>query len=157
MTEIVKLIDYHLWATDRVTTQLLNLPDGIIIKEIGGSFPSIRLTLEHLLSADYLWMNRFRGTPHAKVPVAWGSLSELAATWHDVLLQLKTAATPWAHEPQKGFKFTTRSGTSYELPIQDIVQHMTHHGAYHRGQIANMLRIQGEKPVATDYLIFCGR
>jgi uncharacterized damage-inducible protein DinB len=106
MTEITKLIDYHLWATGLTTRQVLMLPEEKVSKEIGGGFASIRLTLEHLLSADYLWMNRFKGMPHAGVPAVWGTLAELVATWQDVQKQLKESALVIAQRPEKDFKFT---------------------------------------------------
>ena len=155
MTEILKLIDYHLWATDLVTNQVLNLPEEKVTKEVGGSFPSIRLTLEHLLFADYLWMNRFTGTPNVDPPATWGTLAEMIVRWRDVQRQLREAAMVIAQRSEKEYKFITRSGTPHELPFLDIILQIVNHGNYHRGQIANMIRIQGEKPVGTDYFLFC--
>jgi uncharacterized damage-inducible protein DinB len=40
------------------------------------------------------------------------------------------------------------------MPLTDIITHISHHGSYHRGQLANMIRMSGEKPVSTDYFIF---
>jgi len=157
MNEITKLIDYHLWATGLVLHQVSNLPEEKVTKEIGGSFPSIRLTMEHLLFADYLWMNRFTGTPNVDPPVTWGTLAELVTRWRDVQRDLKKAALVIAQRPEKEFRFTTRSGAPHELLFFDIILQITNHASYHRGQIANMIRMQGEKPVATDYLLFCAK
>jgi uncharacterized damage-inducible protein DinB len=99
-------------------------------------------------------MNRWKGVPHIDPPADWGTLPELVTTWRDVQKQLKEAAMALAQKPDDKFKFTTRKGARFELLFHDIVLHMINHGTYHRGQIANMIRIQGEKPVATDYLLF---
>jgi uncharacterized damage-inducible protein DinB len=112
MTEIIKLIDYHTWATHLLTDQLLGFPEEMVTKHVGGSFPSIRLTMEHLLSADYLWMNRWKGTPDADVPKAWGTLVELISAWSNTQKQLKEAASVIAQRPEKNFKLPTIAGRS---------------------------------------------
>jgi len=157
MNEIIKLIDYHTWATDLVLNQVASLPEEKVTREIGGSFPSIRLTLEHLLFADYLWMNRFTGIPNVDPPATWGTLTEMIAKWRDVQKELKAATIMIAQRPEKEFKFTTRSGAPHQLLFLDVILQITNHATYHRGQIANMIRMHGEKPVATDYLLFCAK
>jgi uncharacterized damage-inducible protein DinB len=155
MTDISNLIDYHIWATGLITRQVLALPEDKVNKETGGSFPSIRLTLEHLFSADYLWVSRWKGSSQLDFPGELGTLAQFVATWKDVQQQMKELAVVVAQQSEQGYRFTTRKGTSHELPFLDVVLQITHHGSYHRGQIANMIRMQGETPVATDYFLFC--
>ncbi len=52
------------------------------------------------------------------------------------------------HEKPEGEKWSSRA--------DDILMHVVIHGAYHRGQIATLVRQSGETPAYTDY-IHCTR
>ena len=47
MTNLVKLARYQQWANKKTAHQLQSLPADVADKELGGSFPTIRLTLLH--------------------------------------------------------------------------------------------------------------
>ena len=157
MTDYSRLLDYHVWANERIMTTLQAVPAEIFLKEFGGSFPSIRLTLHHLLSSDHIWINRWKGIPYIEPPADWNTanLSDLTAAWRLVLSQLKEASAAWNDRSSERLQFITKKGDPYEMRFSDTIVHMTHHGSYHRGQITNMLRIAREKTVPTDYFLFC--
>ena len=50
--------------------------------------------------------------------------------------------------------YTNSAGTSFETPFEDILLHVVLHGAYHRGQIARMIRETGGIPTPTDYIAY---
>ena len=43
--------------------------------------------------------------------------------------------------------FRNRSGESFQIPLQDILMHISHHSFYHRGQIATLIRINNFNPL----------
>ena len=45
-------------------------------------------------------------------------------------------------------------GEKWEYNLSQLVQHLMFHSAYHRGQIATMLRQIGRVPLKTDYLVY---
>jgi uncharacterized damage-inducible protein DinB len=47
------------------------------------------------------------------------------------------------------------TGEKYRSPISDILVHLSHHGAHHRGQMATYISAQGETPINTDFIQFC--
>ena len=47
------------------------------------------------------------------------------------------------------------TGEKYRSPISDILVHLSHHGAHHRGQMATHISAQGETPINTDFMQFC--
>jgi len=51
-------------------------------------------------------------------------------------------------------KYRNSKGIEFHTPIKDLLTHVALHGAYHRGQIAAMLRLAGEEPVNTGFITF---
>ncbi len=111
----------------------------------------------HVIGAEEVWSSRI-GSREARSAV-WPSLTldEIAALSVDVRERLTevaraadadaaTAARPISYRNSAGQPFTTR--------LDDILMHLALHGAYHRGQVASMLRESGGVPRATDYIVF---
>src|SRR5689334_11936409 len=73
MIDAVKLIEFNVWANRRIAEQVKGISNDAFLKELGGSFPSIRLTLVHLLESDWLWMHRLNGIPILPVPAEWST------------------------------------------------------------------------------------
>ena len=46
------------------------------------------------------------------------------------------------------------NGQPGRSPIWQMVQHVVNHGAYHRGQVATLLRQLGATPISTDLIVF---
>jgi len=67
-------------------------------------------------------------------------IEKLAAAWPAELG--RTDAVDYVNS--KGEKWTSRA--------DDILAHVILHGAYHRGQIATIVRGSGETPAYTDYI-----
>ncbi|HEY0741604.1 MAG TPA: DinB family protein [Chryseosolibacter sp.] len=153
--EPLKLLEYNRWANSLILDQAETLTQQILEKEFGGSFGSIRATLIHVLESDWLWLKRFQGVPLADIP-AWKvhSASDIKKVWIPIQNEMVDMAKQFSTEPKKPIEFKTRKGQPFVMPFSEIVTHISHHGSYHRGQITNMIRSAGEKPVSTDYFIF---
>ena len=50
--------------------------------------------------------------------------------------------------------YTNTQGLSFETPLHEIIRHVLHHGTYHRGQLALLIRDLGFTPPYTDYIAF---
>jgi uncharacterized damage-inducible protein DinB len=51
-------------------------------------------------------------------------------------------------------RYTNSAGQSFRSRVDDILVHVALHGAYHRGQVALLVRDAGAKPASTDYIGF---
>ena len=51
--------------------------------------------------------------------------------------------------------YTRFTGEKYRSPISDVLVHLSHHGAHHRGQMATHISAQGITPINTDFIQFC--
>ena len=57
-------------------------------------------------------------------------------------------------EFNKIIKYQNTTGASFETPMGEILIHLTHHGAYHRGQIISLLKPIVNPLPATDYIVW---
>lgn len=157
MIDAVKLTEYNIWANKRLGGQIKQLSNELFLKEVGGSFPSIQLTLVHLMETEWIWMHRWQGVPLVSIPGDWpiNNAHSLVNTWTAIQDQIEGIVKQRATEEIKEVEFITKKGVAYSMPFIDTIMHATNHGTYHRGQIVNMIKMLGETPVSTDYFIFC--
>jgi uncharacterized damage-inducible protein DinB len=55
---------------------------------------------------------------------------------------------------RRAITYRNSAGDEYTSTLEDILTHVSLHGAYHRGQIAASVRAAGDTPTATDYIAF---
>ncbi len=80
-------------------------------------------------------------------------LDQMAYDWwanHQYL----DAAAKLDHEQFTRIRYTNIKGETWEYNLEQMVHHLAMHSAFHRGQMATMLRQLGTTPPATDYLVF---
>lgn len=113
---------------------------------------SLRL-LAHILSAERLWLERLRQQPQS-LPV-WPELNlsqcqaqitELTALWREYFA---TLSSPKLLEAAS---YKNSKGESWTNTVLDVLTHVVMHSAYHRGQIASLIRAGGGTPAYTDFI-----
>jgi len=151
------LIEYHLWAHKRVFRQLADLSAEDWSKDTGGSFSSLKALYQHLLEADYRWLQRWKGVPFADIPphfVVEGCES-LETLWLPQLDEMLVVAGRFiATDAGQLVKFVTGKGLHVTQPWWQTLYQVVNHGTYHRGQVTNALRMLNKQPVGTDIFLF---
>jgi uncharacterized damage-inducible protein DinB len=109
----------------------------------------------HILGAEHVWLSRIDGTV-AKL-VVWPTLTldeceRLAAENAGAYQKLASSLTN--ETIQRAVTYRNSAGDEYTSTLEDILTHVSLHGAYHRGQIAASLRAAGDTPIPTDYIAF---
>jgi uncharacterized damage-inducible protein DinB len=109
----------------------------------------------HVLAAEEVWLSRIEGREQALT--AWPALglddcAALAAKNHAAFALL--AETISAPELQRTVSYRNSKGEAFVNTVEDILMHVALHGAYHRGQVARIVRGEGGAPQATDYIFF---
>jgi len=117
----------------------------------------VRGTLVHTMSAEWVWLERWKGVSPEKHfdEGEFPTLLELRERWSVI----EGHRTSWlAALPEDGvqsvIRYTTFDGRGFESPLWKLVQHTTNHSTYHRGQVISMLRHLGAKPVSTDMVLW---
>jgi uncharacterized damage-inducible protein DinB len=155
--DLGRLLDYTVWANHRIMRAAATLQEDEWKRDLGGSHGGVRGTLAHTLGAEWIWLERWKGTSpprgidEGEFPTLialrdrWTLVEEHRASWFQ---NLKDEAVA------ERILYKTLDGRPYEGVIWQLVQHMANHSTYHRGQVINMLRQLGAKPVSTDLVIW---
>lgn len=147
---------YNLWANQRLTELINNLPDDVLNKEIISSFSSIQSTLQHLWDVESIWWQRVKLTEQQEWPgkTFTGSVMELS---NNLVAQSKQwkewvdIATDAALQHEFIYKNTKKD--QFKQPIYEMLLHLFNHQTYHRGQLITMLRQTGETNIPNTDLI----
>ncbi len=155
--EIRELFAYTAWANARILEAVAKLDEGALSKDLGSSYPSVRDTLVHLLSADWIWLSRWQGVSPTARPDSWdlSSFAAIRTQWAEIereqtafvaALTETDLDRPLAYRNMKGERFVNTLG--------ETLRHVVNHASYHRGQVVTMLRQLGAEGVNTDLIAF---
>ena len=141
-----KLYKHVAWADARVL-QSLRSAHAVLKRDLD--------LYSHILGSEHVWLSRIKGTT-AQVAV-WPSLTfdeaerlagQNIAAFNEVISEL----TEEGRETQ--ITYRNSAGEQFTSTLEDILTHVSLHGAYHRGQIAASIRAAGDVPSPTDYIAF---
>ncbi len=109
----------------------------------------------HVVGAELVWLDRVEGAAQG------------VAVWPDPDLETCTTLRATARRRYETFLDTLRpsdldrtihyansAGKEFDTRLEDILLHVALHGAYHRGQVALVIRDAGAEPRPTDYIAF---
>ena len=153
--EIETLYDYDRWANARTMEIVSSLNDGQFKRDLSSSYGGIHGTLVHIYSADWVWLERWKGaSPAMSITVTEvPTLADLVEKWTHVQEDTRRfVATLTDQKLQSRFAYKDVRGNSHEEPLAHQMQHKVNHSSYHRGQVVTMLRQLGVKPQSTDLI-----
>jgi uncharacterized damage-inducible protein DinB len=147
--DVKNLFDYHYWARDRTLDALEALTPDEFTRDLGNSFRSIRDTIAHTYSAEWIWNQRWQGlTPKAMLPAE--QFPDVASTrqqWAELEQTVKALIAGLGDEGMnRVLHYTLLSGLPMSAPFWQMFQHVVNHASYHRGQVTTMLRQIGAAP-----------
>ena len=138
-----KLFTYDDWANREVIRNLQELPHSPL--------KAVRL-MAHVVAVEYLWLARLKREPS---PVVWPEWTITEIVWQQEP-QLRLINDYLASLPPAGLEermeYTNSKGERWTNTVDDILMHVVMHSAYHRGQIAMVLRDAGIVPPYTDFI-----
>jgi uncharacterized damage-inducible protein DinB len=152
------LIAFHYWARNRVLDAVELLSQEQFTRDLGGSFGSIRNTLVHTFSAEWVWLARWKGESPAGMlgPESFPDASALRGAWSDLEAELRGFFDPLDEQGvQQVLQYKTFAGLESSARLWQMLQHVVNHGSYHRGQVTTLLRQLGAAPPkAMDLIAF---
>ena len=143
---IRRLYDHMAWADARTQHALREMH--------AAPLDALRL-YGHVLGAEEVWLARIEA--REQEVSAWPALdldecAELAAKLHSAFALL--VETLSATELQRQVRYVNSRGEPFVNTVEDILMHVALHGAYHRGQVARIVRGEGGAPLPTDYIFY---
>ncbi|MGO4832175.1 DinB family protein [Rhizobiaceae sp. 2RAB30] len=150
---------YNRWANSRIYDAAAALTEEEFQRDTGVFFKSLMRTLNHLLTADRIWMKRFTGQGEAP--------TTLDAVLHEDFAQLRTARETedariidWIgslHAKDLSGRFTYMPLTDMRIISQRLapaLDHMFNHQTHHRGHAHAVLTILGKPSLVLDLAYF---
>ena len=151
------LYDYNAWANHRLLDACATLSEEQFTRDLGSSFRSVRDTLAHILGAEWVWLERWRGRSPSALPPGWDfpRLADVRTRWAEVERDLLGAVTDLSPaDLDRVIEYRNLRGNPFAYPLRFILRHLANHGTYHRGQVTTLLRQLGAAPAATDLIVY---
>ena len=118
LNRIFELYGYNCWADQQALAAAGKLDSGEFLRPMGNSFSSVRDTLAHILSGEWIWLERWQG----RYP------TEL----------LNPADFPTVHSL---FGFPCRDRSQGQFPIEELCRRLiTPHPALPQQKVVDLVR-----------------
>ena len=153
------LVDYTHWADGRMHDALSKLAPEPWTKDLGSSLKSVRDTAVHIVSAQWIWLSRWKGeSPKAMLAAAdFPTPTSVRERSESIAKELAGFVAEQTDESlARPLTYKNLKGETMSYPLGQLMLHMTNHSTYHRGQVTTLLRQLGAQPISTDFVLYCG-
>jgi uncharacterized damage-inducible protein DinB len=150
------LVRYTYWARDVQIQACSTLTEEQFTRPMGSSFSSVRDTLVHLATVEWVWLERWLGRSPAAMwkPENFSTLESIRARWQEVEAAVRDFVAALAQERlDSAVTYTNFRGEQWTYPLWMLIAHLANHQSYHRGQITTLLRQHGLSAPMVDLLI----
>jgi uncharacterized damage-inducible protein DinB len=140
---IKRLTEYSCWANEAWIN---------FIESVGPADEFLVKRMSHILLGEDAWFRRTAGVEvdgNVWSILTFDQMRTRLAQHRDVYDSLVRG------DLSRVVDYVRFTGEKYRSPISDILVHLSHHGAHHRGQMATHISTQGVTPINTDFIQFC--
>jgi uncharacterized damage-inducible protein DinB len=158
-TRYTMFAGYNAWANRRLYDAAAQLSDADYRADRGAFFKSMHGTLNHLLTADWVWMRRFTGqgpSPERLDTINHEQLADLRAA--------REAEDRRISQYIESLDDTTLAGSiryrrisspdEFIQPLMPALDHFFNHQTHHRGQAHSILCGFGRRELVLDLLAY---
>ena len=162
--DIQLLYEYDRWANHRILQAASALAPEQFTRDLGGSFPSVRDTLVHIIAGEWGWLTYWKASSHSSVFLddLWDRVNTLFRA--DLFPDVTAVRVKWAAVEKEQIEFVnsvTEEALGKPFPVRTkqlrlahLMQHLANHSTYHRGQVSLMMRQLAAEPLPTDFALF---
>ncbi len=137
---MARQLRHDVWATEQLIARCRELSDQQLALTVPGTFGTIRLTLQHIVSADLSYLDRLGITVGGELDDERDvALEQTAARMADVHAGVERFLSGPDFDPERPLP-RRRGGT---VPAWVLVAQFVHHGSDHRAQIGTILGAHG--------------
>lgn len=138
---------YDAWANECLAEVLMET-------DAAEGLQQVHAWMSHILLAGSIWAERAEG--QALTLNAWAMLEPQSykATIRQNLQRWENLLETAGSNCDRSVVYQNLQGKRFETPLYRIITHLTHHGAYHRGQIATAMKSSGINPPPTDAILY---
>jgi uncharacterized damage-inducible protein DinB len=157
LNDINQLFNYTEWANHLVLDAAEKLSEEQQKHDFKIGHCSIHGTLTHMAGAEWLWLERWRGTSPSRIWAAEDFMDILAirARWQQIEDERRSLLDSLGEEELcRDLSYRNLKGEPFALPLIAQMQHLVNHSTQHRGQAVGMIRQLGIQPPAVDLLYY---
>jgi uncharacterized damage-inducible protein DinB len=156
---LLSYTQYNLWANKRLIDLLKNLSNEELDKELGGSFKTVRETINHIWGAESIWMQRLLMAEKIQIPYENfdGDFMDACTKWQVVSKSYVDFANKQFDERsfEHEFIYKNLKNETFKSKVWECIHHCMNHSTFHRGQLINYCRILGLKKIpSTDMITY---
>ncbi len=151
------LYGYNAWANTRILDAAAPLTAAQLGEPGIASFGSIHATLAHTMSAQWNWLERWRGHEARFLAAAADYPDFVAIRTRFATIEAETQAFVASLDddaPARVVTWTNSRGKTSSRPLWQLMLHVVNHGTQHRSEIAAMLTQFGHSPGDLDFTVF---
>lgn len=158
-TNLVRtLYRYNAWANARIVETAARLRPEQLSAPAGAA--SVRETLVHIMSAQWIWLARWNGTSHPAMldTRQFPDLESIRARWDQIERDTQRFVTGLTDgDLARVVEYRNTRGERWAYPLWQQVVHQVNHGTQHRSEVAQVLTGLGDSPGDLDLLVFIDR
>lgn len=157
LATIGALYRYNSWADEQVLDAASRVSEADFSRDLKNSFGSVRDTLTHIVWAEWIWLQRWKGVSPTLVfsPSDFPNVASLRERLHTVDVERSAFLTDLPPERLlRPMEYRNLKGQVWRYPLWQQLYQVVNHSTYHRGQVTTMLRQLGATPAATDLLVY---
>lgn len=135
-----ELFNYNYWARDRQLNAAAAITQEQFLRPMSNSFSSLRDTLAHLVGAEWVWLERWRGRSPSRSDAeefAAEKFPTVATTeerWRTVERGVREYLTGLSEEAlARPLTYRNLKGETWTYPLWQTLFHVVNHQTYHRG------------------------
>lgn len=149
------LLDYTIWADDRVLEGARQLAPDALAAPIRAEWLSPHAVLVHMLAADRVWLSRWQGESPDRLLSAGDlpTLDAVAEAWAPLREEFR-AFLQAIDDPDRVVSYRTTRGIPQQDVLWQMIVHVFNHHTEHRAQVALVLAQNGIDVGSLDFITF---
>jgi uncharacterized damage-inducible protein DinB len=152
------LFDYNYWANGRILEAATKIQQDQYEAPIRISHGSLRGTLVHIMSAEWVWRKRCQEgvSPEAMLREAdFPTVAALKSRWDKERAAMQRfLRTLKAEDLFRPVAYTTTVGVPLENALWHILVHVVNHGTQFRSEAGVLLSRRGNSPGNLDLIVY---
>lgn len=157
-SEILQLYDYNYWANRRILEAAANMPKPEFMSPKKVSHGSLRGTIIHVLSAEWVWRTRCQegvsppGLLDERDFPTVESIRERFQAEETLMRAFLNTLTD--ADLSQEVSYTTTKGRPFATVMWHILLHIVNHGTQFRAEAAVILSEYGHSPGDLDFILY---
>ena len=156
-TVIQTMYRYNVWANTRILDAAAQLSADQLLAGGGVSFDSVRDTLVHTMSAQWIFLERWRGrSPRAMLSATeFSDVAAIRKHWDGIERETRAFVAQLSDaDLALDVEYTTPEGERWTYPLWQQMLHQVNHATQHRSEAALRLTEFGHSPGWLDFLYY---